>query len=134
MWTAGGREVSDAERCGKRAMEVGRRRPRIPNRAQHGRSQGHLRVSDRCDVTHASSERSARVVLHEDDVPLNGFPAGVVIDHAGWAVVRVMAFAHGSRVRGAPRVTEQRGARPNSKQEHNGQKGCSKHDHARRRL
>lgn len=84
MWTAGGREVSDAERCGKRALEVvGRRRPRIPNRAQHGRSQGHLRMSDRCDVTRAPSECSARVVLHEDDVPLNGFLAGVVIHHAG---------------------------------------------------
>lgn len=79
METAGGREISDAERCRKRAFEVRRRGSLIPNRTQAGRREGDLKVSDRCDGTRALSEHSARVFLHKDDISLKGLLTEVVI-------------------------------------------------------
>ena len=78
METAGGREISDAERCRKRALEVRRRGSLIPNRTQAGRREG-KKVSDRCDGTRALSEHSARVFLHKNDVSLKGVLTEVVI-------------------------------------------------------
>jgi hypothetical protein len=117
--TAGGREVSDAERRRQRAFEVGWAASLISGRAQTDRSGCEQWLSNHGDVTQVLSGRATKVFFRQNRASRNGVPAGVFICNAGYAAAfLVMASNCGSLTRVAPRVAEQRGAWPSGKHEH----------------
>ena len=123
---------SDPERCGERALLAGRARL-APEDGTHVRRPRHQLEGGESHSSGAeafSRGTAAQLVLQEDSTTLDRVLTGVVTRDAG-RVAAFVAAARGSSLGTAPRLAEQRGAGPSCKGKHDGQNGCSKHDHAR---
>ena len=102
----------------------------IFNQAQTRRGGSELKMGNESDAARALREHPAANVVLENDRFLNRVLTRVVIGNArGAAMVLVMAAAFGSNVGVAPRLAEQRDAGTTAECQHDGQYGCSKHDH-----
>ena len=130
--TVCGRGGSDPEGCGERAFVVGRAAFGPEDGTHVRRARHQLEGGDRHSDADAFSRGTAADVLLEEGgaAKCSVLARRIAADLGRGAVVLMMASACGSRVRIAQRLAQHRGAGTSRKQEHDGQEGCSKHDHA----
>jgi hypothetical protein len=120
-------EVSDAERCGLRLIQVGRRSSPVPGRdeARLGRNG----LESCCQENRAPIWRWRGSKVFLQGRPLNRVVTGIVAtDAGGSAIVLVVTAVLGGHMGIAPSLAEQRGAGSGGKQQHDGQNGCAEHD------
>jgi len=127
--TPGSREGSDAERCRQWALQSGRRASSTRDRARDSRRRHELELRHRENQARLRERRTSPVLFHEDGESQYRVPARVACREAGRAAEAVVvATVLGRDLRIAPRLAEQRGARPSGEHQHDGQDGCAEHD------